>query len=369
MEQRPSRDHPADAGDRPARRAETRAPGPDAPITIALDAMGGDDGPPAVVAGAVLAVQDDHDVAIVLVGDDARIRAELSKHPPSPRLTVRHAPTAVGMDESPSFVVRRRRDSSIWRATELVKSGEADAVVSAGHTGASMATAFFLLGTLPGVERPAIATILPTLKGIAVLLDVGANVDSKPQHLVQFALMGHVYAQRMLAVTAPRVGLLSIGEEDSKGNELTKETFKRLKHTPLNFIGNVEGRDVYTGNADVIVCDGFIGNVALKISEGLAEAIMQVLRREIGRSILGGLGFWLLKPAFRRFKRQVDYAEYGGAPLLGINGVSIICHGRSSAKAMKNAIRVARDFVAGDVNRHIRHDIERHVEPRLGAET
>jgi glycerol-3-phosphate acyltransferase PlsX len=265
------------------------------------------------------------------------------------------------MDESPSSVIRRRRDSSIWRATELVKAGEADAVVSAGHTGASMATAFFLLGTLQGVERPAIATILPTLKDAAVLLDVGANVDSKPQHLVQFAIMGHVYAQRMLNVSSPRVGLLSIGEEDTKGNELTKETFKLLKQTQVNFIGNVEGRDVYTGDADVIVCDGFIGNVALKISEGLAETIMQVLRREITGSALGRLGFALLRPAFRRFKRRVDYAEYGGAPLLGINGVSIICHGRSSPKAIKNAIHVARDFVAGHVNQYIRDDIERHL--------
>lgn len=331
--------------------------------------MGGDAGPPPVVEGAVLAVQEDPLLSIILVGDERRVRAELTKHPSLSRLTVSHAPTAVGMDESPSSVVRRRRDSSIWLATELVKAGKADAVVSAGHTGASMATAFFLLGTLQGVERPAIATILPTLKGPAVLLDVGANVDSKPQHLVRFALMGHAFAQRMLAVAAPRVGLLSIGEEDSKGNELTKETFKLLKHAPINFIGNVEGRDVYTGHADVIVCDGFIGNVALKISEGLAEAIMQVLRREIAQSVLGGLGFWLLKPAFRRFKRQVDYAEYGGAPLLGLNGVSIICHGRSSSKAIKNALRVARDFVAGDVNRQIIDDIERHLERHVGART
>jgi len=328
-----------------------------------VDAMGGDAGPSAVVEGTILAAADER-TRLLLVGDEARLRDELAKHPTSPRIRTVHAPTVVGMDESPSSVIRRRRDSSIWRATELVKAGEADAVVSAGHTGASMATAFFLLGTLQGVERPAIATILPTLKGAAVLLDVGANVDSKPQHLVQFAIMGHVYAQRMLNIPSPRVGLLSIGEEDTKGNELTKETFKLLKQTQLNFIGNVEGRDVYTGNADVIVCDGFIGNVALKISEGLAETIMQVLRREITQSAFGRLGFALLRPAFRRFKRRVDYAEYGGAPLLGINGVSIICHGRSSPKAIKNAIHVARDFVAGHVNRHIRDDIERHLGTR-----
>ena len=328
--------------------------------------MGGDTAPASVVEGAVLAARE-MGLALLLVGDEPRLRDELARHPPAPTIRLVHAPTVVAMDESPSFVIRRRRDSSIWRATELVKRGEADAVVSAGHTGASMATSFFLLGTLQGVERPAIATILPTLHGASVLLDVGANVDSKPQHLVQFAIMGHVYAQRMLGNASPRVGLLSIGEEDTKGNELTKETFKLLKQARLNFIGNVEGRAVYTGDADVIVCDGFIGNVALKISEGLAEAIMQVLRREITASAFGRLGFLLLKPAFRRFKRRVDYAEYGGAPLLGIDGVSIICHGRSSPKAIKNAVRVARDFVVGEINRHIRDDIERHVGLHLGA--
>ena len=328
--------------------------------------MGGDDAPASVVEGAVLAARE-MGLALLLVGDEPRLRDELAKHPPAPTIRLVHAPTVVAMDESPSFVIRRRRDSSIWRATELVKRGEADAVVSAGHTGAAMATSFFLLGTLQGVERPAIATILPTLHGASVLLDVGANVDSKPQHLVQFAIMGHVYAQRMLGNASPRVGLLNIGEEDTKGNELTKETFKLLKQARINFIGNVEGRDVYTGDTDVIVCDGFIGNVALKISEGLAEAIMQVLRREITASVFGRLGFLLLKPAFRRFKRRVDYAEYGGAPLLGIDGVSIICHGRSSPKAIKNAVRVARDFVVGEINRHIRDDIERHVGLHLGA--
>lgn len=356
-------------GPRSSGEEATRSAGgasPSTATTIAVDAMGGDDAPASVVAGAVLAAQEGH-VDLLLVGDEPRLRSELAKHHSAPGIRIIHAPSVVAMEESPSFVIRRRRDSSIWRATELVKTGEAAAVVSAGHTGASMATAFFLLGTLQGVERPAIATILPTLKGAAVLLDVGANVDSKPHHLVQFAIMGHVYAQRMLGIPTPRVGLLSIGEEDTKGNELTKETFKLLKQTQVQFIGNIEGRDVYTGDADVIVCDGFIGNVALKISEGLAEAIMQVLRREITRSLFGRLGFLLLRPAFRRFKRRVDYAEYGGAPLLGINGVSIICHGRSSPKAIKNAIGVARDFVRDDVNRHIRDDIERHVDLHLGT--
>jgi len=336
------------------------------PTKIAVDAMGGDNAPASVVEGAVMAAQAET-VEILLVGNESAVRAELARHPSRSNLRVVHAPTIVGMDESPSSVVRRRRDSSIWRATDLVKQGEADAVVSAGHTGASMATAFFLLGTLQGVERPAIATILPTLHGASVLLDVGANVDSKPHHLVQFAIMGQVYAQRMLGKQTPRVGLLSIGEEDTKGNELTKEAFKLLKQSAVNFAGNVEGRDVYTGDADVIVCDGFIGNVALKISEGLAEALTQLLRREIAKSVAGRLGFLFLRPAFRRFKRHVDYAEYGGAPLLGINGVSIICHGRSSPKAIKNAIKVANDFVAGEVNRHIRDDIEQYLAAHPAA--
>jgi len=336
------------------------------PTKIAVDAMGGDNAPASVVEGAVMAAQTAA-VEILLVGNESAVSAELARHPSCSNLRIVHAPSTVGMDESPSLVIRRRRDSSIWRATELVKQGEADAVVSAGHTGASMTTAFFLLGTLQGVERPAIATILPTLRGASVLLDVGANVDSKPHHLVQFAIMGQVYAQRMLGRQAPQVGLLSIGEEDTKGNELTKEAFKLLKQSAVNFAGNVEGRDVYIGDADVIVCDGFIGNVALKISEGLAEALTQLLRREIARSAVGRLGFLLLRPAFRRFKRHVDYAEYGGAPLLGINGVSIICHGRSSPKAIKNAIKVANDFVVGEVNRHIRDDIEQYLAAHPAA--
>lgn len=327
-------------------------------MKIALDAMGGDDAPAAVIAGAVAAVQE-LAVEIILVGDEKEIQKELTKYAVRPgAISVVHTSQRVGMGESPSSVVRKKRDSSIWIATELVKKGEAVAVISAGNTGASMATALFILGPMTGVERPAIATPLPTLKGTSILIDVGANVDCKPQHLFQFAIMGSIYAQKILGVANPKIGLLSIGEEDSKGNELTKEVFKMLKESGLHFAGNVEGRDVYTGAADVIVCDGFIGNVALKISEGLSDAIIQFLKREISASSLGKLGYLLLKPAFGRFRKKVDYAEYGGAPLLGVNGISIICHGRSSAVAIKNAIRVAKESFDRGVNKDIKDQIE-----------
>src|SRR5581483_10694422 len=326
-------------------------------MKIALDAMGGDDAPAAIIEGAIEAARA-LDVEIILVGDESEIKKELARHATDRlRLSIVHASQRVEMDESPSSVVRKKRDSSIWVATNLVKKSEAVAVISAGNTGASMATALFILGPLPGVERPAIATPLPTLKGTSILIDVGANVDCKPQHLFQFGIMGHIYAKEILGISQPKVGLLSIGEEDSKGNELTKEVFKLLKASALHFIGNVEGRDVYTGGADVIVCDGFIGNVALKISEGLSDAIIQFLRTEIMSSSLGKLGYLLLKPSFSRFRKKVDYAEYGGAPLLGVDGISIICHGRSSGRAIKNAIRVAKESYDRGINRHIKEQI------------
>ncbi len=330
-------------------------------MKIALDAMGGDDAPAAIVEGAVLAARE-LDVAITLVGNDKEVEKALSRHKTSAlSISIVHASQKVEMDASPSSVVRKKRDSSIWVATELVKRKEADAVISAGNTGASMATALFILGPLLGVERPAIATPLPTLRGTSILIDVGANVDCKPQQLFQFAIMGNIYAREILGIPQPKVGLLSIGEEETKGNELTREAFKLLKGSALDFIGNIEGRDVYTGVADVIVCDGFIGNVALKISEGLADAIIQFLKREITASPLGKLGGLLLKPSFARFKRKIDYAEYGGAPLLGVDGISIICHGRSSARAIKNAIRVAKESFNRGVNQRIKEQIESQI--------
>ncbi len=332
-------------------------------MKIAVDAMGGDNAPHAVVAGSVQAARE-YGVGIILVGIEQTIQAELDKYPQARTLPleIRNATQVVDMLDSPSTVFRRKKESSIRVANELVKSGEAVAVISAGHTGAAMATSLFVLGPLEGVERPAIATFMPTTKGTSIVLDVGANVDCKPSHLLQFAIMGEVFAKYLLKNPNPCVGLLSIGEEKTKGNELTKEAFKLLSETSLNFVGNVEGKDVMSGKADVVVCDGFIGNVVLKISEAVAETIGLILRENIGDNLIRKLGYVMMRPAFRALKRRVDYAEYGGAPLLGINGISIISHGRSSDRAIKNAIRVAMEFAKSEVNKHIHEDIEKNME-------
>jgi glycerol-3-phosphate acyltransferase PlsX len=332
-------------------------------MKIAVDAMGGDNAPHAIVAGAVQAAKE-YGVGIILVGIEQSIQAELKKHPHTQSLPIeiRNATEVVDMLDSPVTVFRRKKDSSIRVANELVKSGEALAVISAGHSGAAMATSLFVLGSLEGVERPAIATFMPTMKGTSIILDVGANVDCKPNHLLQFAIMGEVYAKYVLKNPNPRVGLLSIGEEATKGNELTKEAFKLLTETSLNFIGNVEGRDVMSGNADVVVCDGFIGNVVLKLSEAVAEAIGLMIRENIGDNLIKKLGYFMMRPVFRALKRRVDYAEYGGMPLIGINGISIISHGRSSAQAIKNAIRVAAELAKSEAIRHIHEDIEKNME-------
>jgi phosphate acyltransferase len=323
-------------------------------MKIAVDAMGGDSGPPVTVEGAVAAARE-HGLEVVLVGDKATLERELGRHATRGlALTVRHSSQVVAMDESPSQALRRKRDSSMRVAAELVRDGEASAFVSAGNTGAAMAVAMFTLGVLPGADRPAIAVVLPNLKGRTILLDAGANVDPKPRHLVQYALMGHVYARDILGLAAPRVGLLSVGEEEGKGNELVREVFKTLEGTALNFVGNVEGREIYNGNVDVVVTDGFTGNVALKISESLADMILHLIREELTRTPLAKLGALLVRPAFRRFWKRVDYNEFGGAPLLGINGACIISHGASPPRAVKNAIRVAAEWVRTDVNAHIR---------------
>ena len=328
-------------------------------MRIAIDAMGGDHAPAAIVEGAVLAARD-FTVGVDLVGDEAQVREALVGFDlEGLDITVIHAEQVVAMDDSPSNAVRRKRKSSIWYANQRVADGECQAVISAGNTGACMATSLFVIKALPGVERPAIAALLPTLTGTSIMLDVGANVDCKMEHLVQFAFMGHEYAKHVNGLPAPRIGVLSIGEEESKGSPLTKDVASRLKQTDLNFIGNVEGRDIFNGNADVIVCDGFIGNVALKASEGLAETIMQMLRKEIKDSgVVGGLGYTLLKPAFKRFKQRVSYSEYGGAPLLGLNGISIICHGRSDAWAVRNAVRLAKRMHDEKIGAHILSDFQ-----------
>lgn len=326
--------------------------------------MGADRAPKPEVEGAILAARH-YGVRVLLVGREDVIRAELDLHPVWERLPIEivHASEVIGMHEKAAQAVRSKRDSSMRVGLRLVRDGKADGFVSAGNTGACMATAKMVLGALPGVDRPALATAFPTIGGTAtVLIDVGANVDSKPQNLQQFAIMGDVYfrtifAGRFATSDHPRVGLLSIGEEESKGNELTREAYKLIKDLPLNFVGNVEGRDLYNGKADVLVCDGFVGNVALKISEGMAEAVRFLLKQSLQATITRQVGFLLSRQAFVDFKKRLDYSEYGGAPLLGIKGVCIICHGSSNPNAIKNAVRVAMEFANSKMNRVIEEQI------------
>ncbi len=314
-------------------------------MRIALDAMGGDFAPAVNVKGATEAVRENRNIRVILVGDESAISRELNNRKyPSNRISIQPASEVVTMDESPSIAIRKKKDSSINVGVRLVKTGEADGFVSAGHSGVVMATSLLLLGKSKGVDRPAIATVMPAIKGTFILLDVGATVDCKPENLLQFALMGNTYCKMIMGKKNPRVALLSIGEEDIKGNEMTKEAFKLIEKTDVTFIRNIEGKDIFTGKADVIVCDGFTGNIALKVSEGLAEAILKMLKKEVTSLSAGKIGYFLIKPAIKNFRKRTDYDEYGGAPLLGINGTSIISHGRSSAKAIKNAVTVASFF-------------------------
>jgi phosphate acyltransferase len=334
-------------------------------MRVALDAMGGDYAPSVNVEGAVETVNERDDIDIILVGNEPLIRQGLrNKRYDASRISIQHASEVVGMQDPPTTALRKKKDSSIRIGIDLVKAGGADAFVSAGHSGVVMATSLVLLGTSKGVVRPAIATVMPTLKDTFILLDAGANVDCKPEHLLQFALMGNTYCKLLLGKAIPKVALLSIGEEDTKGNELTKEAFKLIKNTRLNFIGNIEGKDMFTGKADVIVCDGFIGNIALKISEGLAETILKMLKREITSVSTGRIGYLMMKPAIKNFKKRTDYDEYGGAPLLGINGACIISHGRSSAKAIKNALKVASGYASKRVFEAISTAIEEELVGR-----
>ncbi|HSW64740.1 MAG TPA: phosphate acyltransferase PlsX [Dissulfurispiraceae bacterium] len=322
-------------------------------MKVALDAMGGDYAPDVTVAGAIEAVTE-FDFEVILVGDRQRLQETLAgKKYPQNKLTIFHASETVGMDEAPAVALRKKKDSSMRRAVELVRDGNAGAVVSAGNSGVMMATSLFVLGKLPNVDRPAIAAIMPAMNGFFVLVDAGANVDCKPENLHEFAYMGNAYYQAIFNIPSPRIALISIGEEDTKGNELTKEAFRLLKNANLNFTGNIEGKDIFTGGADVFVCDGFIGNVVLKVSEGLADTIIKMLKREIASAVTGKLGYLMLKPAIKKFKKRTDYDEYGGAPLLGINGTSIISHGRSSSRAIKNALRVAAEMSRKRVHERI----------------
>jgi phosphate acyltransferase len=334
---------------------------------IALDAMGGDNAPDEIVKGALQALDAFPAIAILLVGREEVLREKLGGTIPS-RIKIADAREVVDMTDNALAPLRRKRNSSIRVCANLVAEGKADAMVSAGHTGAAMTSAYKVLGTIEGVSRPALAAVLPSASGHTVLLDVGANVDAKPAYLREFAVMGHFYAQMIFGIEAPKVGLLSIGEEEGKGNELTKETFRVLKETGLNFMGNAEGRDVFNGKMDVIVCDGFIGNVVLKASESLGEMISKSLRAEFTRTPIRKIGAGILKGAIDDFKKRIDYSEYGGAPLLGVNGGCIIGHGRSDAKAVKNALRVATDFATNRIDSKIREKVsELHTREHASA--
>ena len=336
---------------------------------IAVDAMGTDAAPLSELDGAILAARE-RLAEILLIGPEDKLKKELSrKSTRNLPIEVVHASESVTMEDAAAKAFRRKRDSSMRVAARLVRDGLADGMVSAGNTGAVMTTAKITLGALEGVDRPALAAAFPNAKGKAtVMLDVGANVDCKPQHLEQFAVMGEIYYRVIFGVERPRVGLLSIGSEDHKGNDLTREAFPLLKKLPLRFVGNVEGRDLYNGHIEVIVCDGFIGNVALKISEGLIEATSSLLRDSLSRTLTSKVGYALSRNAFRNFKKRVDYAEYGGAPLLGVRGVCLIAHGSSNAHAMKNAIRVAAGFVEGRVNEKIERELASLARARPGAQ-
>jgi glycerol-3-phosphate acyltransferase PlsX len=338
------------------------------PSVIALDAMGSDRAPKPEIEGAIHAARS-YGVRVLLIGPEATIRAELDRHPAASRLPLEivHASEIITMEDKAVQAVRAKRDSSMRVGLRLVREGRAAGFVTAGNTGAAMATAKMVLGALHGVDRPALAAVFPTAPGTAaILLDVGANVDCKPHNLEQFAVMGEVYFRSMFGETMfgrsgfgagrrPRVGLLSIGEEETKGNELTRESFQLLKRLPLNFVGNVEGRDLFNGHVDVIVADGFVGNVALKISEGVANLVRTVLKESLKATITSQVGAMLSRSAFSDFKKRIDHTEYGGAPLLGLKGVCIITHGSSNANAIKNAVRVAAEFA----ERHVNESIER----------
>jgi phosphate acyltransferase len=331
-------------------------------VHIALDAMGGDFGPEELITGAILAIKQ-AGIKITLVGDASLLQSYVNKNSEgagcAPLLEIVHASEVVQMDEYPVDAIRRKKDSSIMVAFELVKQGQADGVVSAGNSGATLAAALRKLGRVKNVSRPGIASMFPTLKKPVTIMDIGANVDCRPLHLLQFGVMASAFSE-LYKIEKPRVGILSIGEETGKGNHLVRETYELLQKSSLNFIGNVEGRDVYKGDVDVIVCDGFVGNNILKVSEGLADAILQMLRAEISKSPLAKIGYLLAKPAFKRFKKRVDYTEYGGAPLLGINGTGIVCHGKSNAQAIKNAILEAVRMVENNIKDKIIADLAKN---------
>ncbi len=328
-------------------------------LTIAVDAMGGDHAPKSEVEGAIRAAAS-LPVKVILVGIEDVVRRELATHSEAANLPieVHHASEVITMEDSAAKAMRTKKDSSIRVASRLMRDGIAQGVVSAGNTGAVMATAKMVQGMIRGVDRPALAAVLPTEKGTpVVVLDVGANVDCTAEMLAQFTVMGEIYSRTIFHNQSPRVGLLSIGEEEHKGNDLTKAAWPLIKNLPINFIGNVEGRDIFSGLADVIVCDGFVGNVVLKVSEGLVEMIKSMLRESLEATVTRKIGYVLSRAAYKEFRKRVDYSEFGGIPLLGVKGANIVCHGRSNAHAIMNAIRVASEFAAGNVQKKIEAEL------------
>jgi glycerol-3-phosphate acyltransferase PlsX len=333
-------------------------------MKIALDAMGGDFGPANLVAGAVMALQEYQRIdRLFLVGDAPKIETELRRHQCNDRrVEIVHSTQVVEMSDRAWSAVRRKRDSSISRAVDLVKYGQADAIVSGGHTGAAAVASMVKLRTLEGIDRPGIAAVMPTQYNVFVLIDAGANIDARPEHLLQYAIMGSVYSSHVLGYKRPSVGLISLGEEDVKGTELTKEAFKMLKRSSLNFRGNIEGRHLFEEPVEVVVCDGFVGNVILKTSESIAVAIFKWLKDELMQSRRRMAGAYLAKDALHTIKKKTNYEEYGGMPLLGVNGICIIAHGASTPLAVKNALRVAADSIEQQVNPHIVEEIRRYNE-------
>jgi glycerol-3-phosphate acyltransferase PlsX len=333
-------------------------------MKIALDAMGGDFGPANLVPGAIMALREYPQISkLFMVGDTAKIESELQKHGfQDSRMEIVHATQVVDMSDRAVEAVRRKKDSSISRAVDLVKFDMADAVVSAGHTGAAVAASAIKLRTLPGIDRPGIAAVLPTETNVFVLIDAGANIDARPEHLLQYAIMGTVYSRHVLGYKNPTVGLISLGEEDVKGNEMTKEVFKLLKKSSLNFVGNIEGRHLFEDPVEVVVCDGFVGNVILKTCESISVAIFTWLKHELTRTLLRKLGAFLARESFRTIRDKTNYEEYGGSPLLGVNGICIIAHGSSTPLAIKNALRVAAESIEHQVNPHIVEEIRRYHE-------
>ena len=314
-------------------------------MKIAVDAMGGDYAPQEIVAGSVQAVNE-LDVSVILAGPAERLTEELAQYNyPKDRIEVESATEVISMDDHPATAVRKKKNASVVVANRLVKEGRASAVVSAGNTGAAMASSLFVLGRLSEIERPAIAIPIPTINGVSVLLDAGANADCGPENLAQFAIMGNIYAEKILKTPNPRVALLSIGEEETKGNKLTIDAHQLLKKSNLNFIGNIESKDIPFGAADVVVCDGFVGNTVLKLMEGMASALFAQIKEAFQTNTLTKLSALAVRPEFRKMSKRMDYSEYGGAILLGINGISIISHGRSNAKAIRNAIRAAKQGI------------------------